>query len=541
MKGISIRSKLWMLVVFPLLCMSLLCALSLWVMSMMNQSAHQVNEDEVQQISEIKQISDFYAVNVVDAVNKANVGILTREEALKSVSEAQQKATTAWQHYMGQPMSGPEQKMAVAAQQLLTNANDIIDRVKPEITSQAPLAQVVHQVYGSVDPLTNQLSQLVELQLKYANQHVQALENMSVNFSVLFMVITGATLIFLALLGTWIFRGISQPLAVLRSTLFKLQHDQDLTITVPIIREDELGQVARALNDMVGHFRHLIGQMDDVAEQLSSGADSLNELGLNSAEKMAEQRSETDQNAAAMNEMSATVNEIAQNTSSAAVAARQAEDKAEEGQVVVKETIDNMALLSDQLQGTSKVLQNLAVESNNINQVMGVIRAIAEQTNLLALNAAIEAARAGEQGRGFAVVADEVRVLAQRTQSSTGEIENTVNRLQQNTKLAVESMGKGLSEVEKTNSLMLTCGVSLGEIVRAVDALNGLNAQVAAAAEEQSKVTEEMTRSMVNIADIAVYTSTSAADVSKKCKSLDEMAQSMKAQINQFKWRAKVA
>ncbi|MFQ1947571.1 methyl-accepting chemotaxis protein [Aeromonas veronii] len=239
--------------------------------------------------------------------------------------------------------------------------------------------------------------------------------------------------------------------------------------------------------------------------------------------------------------MSATVNEIAQNTNSAAIAARQAENKAEEGQAVVKETIGNMALLSGQLQNTSTVLQNLAIESNNITQVMGVIRSIAEQTNLLALNAAIEAARAGEQGRGFAVVADEVRVLAQRTQNSTGEIQNTVNRLQQNATMAVDSMNIGLSEVEKTNTLMLTCGVSLEEIVSAVDDLNNLNVQVAAAAEEQSKVTEEMTRSMVNIADIAVHTSDSAAHVSAKCQRLDEMAKSMRTQINHFKWRSHAA
>ncbi|WP_166740684.1 methyl-accepting chemotaxis protein [Aeromonas veronii] len=201
----------------------------------------------------------------------------------------------------------------------------------------------------------------------------------------------------------------------------------------------------------------------------------------------------------------------------------------------------NMALLSGQLQNTSTVLQNLAIESNNITQVMGVIRSIAEQTNLLALNAAIEAARAGEQGRGFAVVADEVRVLAQRTQNSTGEIQNTVNRLQQNATMAVDSMNIGLSEVEKTNTLMLTCGVSLEEIVSAVDDLNNLNVQVAAAAEEQSKVTEEMTRSMVNIADIAVHTSDSAAHVSAKCQRLDEMAKSMRTQINHFKWRSHAA
>ncbi|MEH8260775.1 methyl-accepting chemotaxis protein [Aeromonas veronii] len=541
MKGISVRSKLLMLVVVPLFCMILLCTLSLWGMRLMNQAAHKVNEEEVQQLSELKLISDLYAVSVVDALNKAHVGLITREEAKRSVTEAQLKAATEWNHYRAQKMSAEEQAIAESAQVLMNKADITLDGIKSDLSSKAPLDKAIHQLYSTVDPFNEELGKLVELQLRFADEHVGTLESLAVDFSFAFLSITGIALFALSVLGIWIFRGISQPLTALRGALYKLQHEQDLTVTVPVIREDELGQVARALNDMVSHFRRLIGEMDDVAEQLSTGADALNELGLTSAEQMAQQRLETDQSAAAMNEMSATVNEIAQNTNSAAIAARQAENKAEEGQAVVKETIGNMALLSGQLQNTSTVLQNLAIESNNITQVMGVIRSIAEQTNLLALNAAIEAARAGEQGRGFAVVADEVRVLAQRTQNSTGEIQNTVNRLQQNATMAVDSMNIGLSEVEKTNTLMLTCGISLEEIVSAVDDLNNLNVQVAAAAEEQSKVTEEMTRSMVNIADIAVHTSDSAAHVSAKCQRLDEMAKSMRTQINHFKWRSHAA
>ncbi|WP_323066411.1 methyl-accepting chemotaxis protein [Aeromonas jandaei] len=537
MKGMSIRSKLWMLVVFPLICITMLSVLAVLGMSSMNQATSKVNTESVQQIAVLNNISALYAVNVIDAVNKAHVGLMRRQEALSSATEAQLDAASAWGRYMNQPMSDEEHALAASTQTLIDSVNQTLEVVKEELAQTESLEGAVHRLYGKVDPLSAGLGKLIEFQLKSSDENVGYLEALYSRYSSILIVISIIALLSLSLMGGWIFKGISEPLTILRLTLSKLQKEQDLTVAVPIIRNDEFGIVAHALNDMVSYFRKLIGEMYEVAEELSTGAEELNNLGLNSLEKISQQRLETDQSVTAMNEMSATVNEIAQNTNHAAISARQAENKAEDGQVVVKETIENMAQLSEQLQDTSKTLQNLANESENINQVMGVIRAIAEQTNLLALNAAIEAARAGEQGRGFAVVADEVRVLAQRTQNSTGEIENTVNRLQHNANQAVESMNKGMYEVVRTNELMLTCGKSLGEIVRSVNELNSLNTQVAAAAEEQSKVTEEISRSIVNISDVAVHTSDSANHVSKKCQNLDGMAKLMKSQVSHFKWR----
>lgn len=537
MKGISIRSKLWMLVLFPLICITILSVLAVFGMRSMNQATSKVNTESVQQIAVLNNISALYAVNVIDAVNKAHVGLMLRQEALRSATEAQSDAASAWARYMNQPMSDEEYSLAEATQTLIDSVNQTLEIVKEELTQTESLEGAVHKLYGKVDPLSAGLGKLIEFQLKSSDENVGYLETLYSRYSSILIVISLVTLLTFTVMGLWIFQCISEPLTILRVTLSKLQREQDLTLVVPIIRKDEFGMVAHALNDMVSYFRKLIGEMHEVAEELSKGAEELNKLGLNSLERISQQHIETDQSVTAINEMSVTVNEIARNTSHAAIAASQAEKKAEDGQVVVKETIDNMALLSEKLKDTSKTLQNLANESENINQVMGVIRAIAEQTNLLALNAAIEAARAGEQGRGFAVVADEVRVLAQRTQNSTGEIENTVNRLQHNANQAVDSMDKGMHEVVRTNELMLTCGKSLGEIVSSVNELNGLNTQVAAAAEEQSKVTEEISRSMVNISDVALHTSDSATHVSKKCQSLDEMAKLMKSQVSQFKWR----
>lgn len=170
MKGISVRSKLLMLVVVPLFCMILLCTLSLWGMRLMNQAAHQVNEEEVQQLSELKLISDLYAVSVVDAINKAHVGLITREEAKRSVTEAQLKAATEWKRYMAQKMSAEERAIAESAQVLMNKADITLDGIKSDLSSKAPLDKAIHQLYSTVDPFNEELGKLVELQLRFADR-----------------------------------------------------------------------------------------------------------------------------------------------------------------------------------------------------------------------------------------------------------------------------------------------------------------------------------------------------------------------------------
>jgi methyl-accepting chemotaxis protein len=537
MKMMSIRTRLWILVACPLTAMLILSLIAVLGVHSMSQTTDNVNEKNVQRIAVLNNISALYAVNIIDAVNKAHVGLITREEALRSVSDAQVNAAAQWSKYLRHPMSSVEHSFSASVKELMKSVDDVLSDIKIELsTNNSSLESAVHRLYGKVDPLSNAIAKIVDYQLRTSDKHVLYLHDLSTELMSVLLAISSLTFVSFSLMGWWISSGIITPLSNLRVALSRLRKEQDLTVVVPITREDEIGLVANDLNEMVSYFKKLIKDMHGIAENLSTGADELNALGMITAKKMALQCLETEQNAAAMNEMSATVNEIAKNTNDAAIAARHAETKAEDGQLRVKDTIRHMCLLSNKLSETSKVLQSLATESENINQVMGVIRSIAEQTNLLALNAAIEAARAGEQGRGFAVVADEVRVLAQRTQKSTGEIEATVNRLQSNTNLAVESMEQGISEVERTNTLILNCGSSLANIVRAIEELNSLNVQVASAAEEQSKVTAEMNRSMVNISDIVAHTSESTRDVSLKYQSLDNMAKLIKKQVEHFKW-----
>ncbi|MGL5774491.1 MAG: methyl-accepting chemotaxis protein, partial [Aeromonas veronii] len=202
---------------------------------------------------------------------------------------------------------------------------------------------------------------------------------------------------------------------------------------------------------------------------------------------------------------------------------------------IVADAIQCMSGLSSQIQNTAAMITQLADDSRDIGSVMDAIRGIAEQTNLLALNAAIEAARAGDQGRGFAVVADEVRTLAQRTQRSTEEIGKTIIKLQQGATQAASSMELGLDQVEQSNRTVLACGQALGEIVSSVNVINEMNTQIATAAEEQSKVAEDISRNVVNIAHIASESTQAASQLNQSCHELEQLSNDLKAKVGQFR------
>ncbi len=236
-----------------------------------------------------------------------------------------------------------------------------------------------------------------------------------------------------------------------------------------------------------------------------------------------------------MNEMTATVSEVAQSTTAAADSAHSADASAANGDSIVQESIASMVALSAQIQGTAQVITHLANESQNIGRVLDVIKGIAEQTNLLALNAAIEAARAGEQGRGFAVVADEVRTLASRTHSSTQEIESMIATLQTGVQEAVTAMEQGITQVEQANSKANMAGEALKEIVVSVDSIAQLNTHIATAAEEQSSVAEDINRSIMAISDITQQSVQAANELTESVGNLSHLAENMRAEVARFR------
>ena len=332
--------------------------------------------------------------------------------------------------------------------------------------------------------------------------------------------------------------AISRMIVVpLRQTVQLAQRvaDGDLTQSQTVTRHDELGQLQHAMYEMTQSLRTLIGRIGGSVGQIATSAEQLSAVTAQTSIGVQKQRVETEQVATAMHEMAATVQEVAQNAEQASMAARQADQQARQGDRVVQEAIGQIGSLSGEVEHSAHAIEELNTESGRIGAVLEVIRAVAEQTNLLALNAAIEAARAGEQGRGFAVVADEVRALARRTHDSTEEIESLIGNLQRVAQKAVEQMQTSRDLTQRTVDLAGEAGTALGRITESVSTIEQMNQQIAAAAEQQSAVAEEISESVTRVRDIGEQSASGSEQTASASAELARLGVELQGLVARFR------
>lgn len=346
-----------------------------------------------------------------------------------------------------------------------------------------------------------------------------------------------ATVLALAfgLLAAW---AITRQIVIPLSQTLKLAERVaagDLTQNLISERQDELGQLQRAMQSMTLGLRELIGGISNGVTQIASAAEELSAVTEQTRAGVNSQKVETDQVATAMNEMTATVQEVARNAEEASEAAVAADQQAREGDKVVGEAIAQIERLAKEVGNSTEAMADLKRESDKIGSVLDVIKSVAQQTNLLALNAAIEAARAGEAGRGFAVVADEVRSLAQRTQKSTEEIEELIVGLQTGTQQVATIMDNSRNLTDSSVELTRRAGGSLESITRTVSAIQSMNQQIAAAAEQQSAVAEEINRSVLNVRDVSEQTSASSEETAASSVELARLGTHLQTLVGRFK------
>jgi methyl-accepting chemotaxis protein len=370
----------------------------------------------------------------------------------------------------------------------ITNFGDKLNEYTGLLADEAKVSQ---QLAASAKTVVQQVNHAYDVEDESVSSELQANTLRIIGSSVLALLV--------GLIAAWVItRLIVAPLRSVIATAQRIASG-DLSGNVPVNRRDEIGQLMSAMQQMGAGLSGIVSGLQAGIEQLATSAHSLSAVTEQTNLEVSSQKEETEQVATAMNQMTATVHDVARNAEEAAQAAQTADVKVDSGQRVVRQSMARIEELAASANSASDSIENLSAEIQNIGKVLSVIKSVAEQTNLLALNAAIEAARAGEQGRGFAVVADEVRALAKRTQQSTEEIERLVTRLQTGAQASVVQIQSSGELVKLAVSDALQTESALGSIAAAVSLIQQMNQQIAAAAEEQSSVAEEINRSVTSI------------------------------------------
>ncbi|MCV4340175.1 methyl-accepting chemotaxis protein [Pseudomonas capsici] len=390
-----------------------------------------------------------------------------------------------------------------------------------------------NEMLSNSDQMNVVLGKLVDINTEQLNDtKKQAAQEYASAFNLVIGLLITATL--LTILFAWLLtKSITRPISAALHAAETIA-EGNLTRPIEVDGSDEAGRLLLAMQTMQGKLRDTLQRISGSATQLASAAEELNAVTDESARGLAQQNNEIEQAATAVNEMTSAVEEVARNATSTSEASKSATSSAGDGRDLVVETVNAIERMSGDVQSTAELISNLAEESRDIGKVLDVIRGLADQTNLLALNAAIEAARAGEAGRGFAVVADEVRALAHRTQQSTSEIERMIGSIQGGTEQAVNSMRNSTERAESTLSIAKGAGLALETIHSAVEEINERNLVIASAAEEQAQVAREVDRNLVNIRDLSAQSTTGANQTTAASNELSRLAVDLNSMVSRF-------
>lgn len=417
-------------------------------------------------------------------------------------------------------------------------ATDVINTAR--LSDDASRALATEKSYGAASKafqhLRDYIDELQEKRLVEVDEYTKQIDHdLDASARQLFAIVAIATLVsllaafFLPLLVANQVRGISDRIQNIA------EGDGDLTIRVPVTTNDELGELSAHVNVFMEKLQRIIASVLQNTNEVSKAAESLLSVSSSSQKAADDQCHAITMVVTAVNELTMAIQEVARNTSSTAQNTKDATEITELGQERIRIAVEHVKGLAARIHETAEFMSKLEGEAKNVTSVIDVIRGVAEQTNLLALNAAIEAARAGEQGRGFAVVADEVRTLASRTQQSTGDIQGMLSQLQSGVQHAVAAMGNSEILTNDAVTSASDAGSSLAGINSAVREIADMTTQIATAAEEQSSVTSEIDRNLVQINSLAMNTAEGASKTAQESQRLNQLSIQLRQLVGQFK------
>jgi len=536
--NLTIRIRLALLVIAPLLVLIAVILIATINAQRINDSVEHLFLDRMKPISQLKIVSDSYAVTMVDSLHKYRAGLFDEKRLNQEFENALRQGNEAWKEYQATQLTDRERALVGEADDALVNVREVsqafIRAVNDGTLRTMDTQRFNTTLYEAFDPLGAKLSGLIDLQLS-EGQALYTASNLQYQAVVkTFWIIGGVSLVGLLLAAVVISLSIIRPLSGLRSVITTVQATSNLTLRANGVGRDEVAETARAFNSLIEHQRALIVDLSATATQLSGASEEMSAISAQVSHTAALQGDQTHMVAAAVHEMSMAVQEVANNALSTANSASDANRQAQEGGALVQASVNSVQGVSVSVAQAAEVIDSLHAQSGEISKVLSVIQSIAAQTNLLALNAAIEAARAGEAGRGFAVVADEVRGLASNTQTATESIRGMIDALQSGARAAVAVMQDSREHVEDSVQRASDAGHALVSITSAVEGIASGNEQISTATEEQTTVANEISQNVNQLNSSIAEVVNGAQQSLIASRELAQMAGRLHQQTQQF-------
>ncbi|MDH1977315.1 methyl-accepting chemotaxis protein [Pseudomonas nicosulfuronedens] len=510
---------------------------SLYKLSTLRAASEEIDSNWLLSINHMNQLSgDIARIRLESMRLLVNHDSATRQHSLELIAEARQDKDKVLADYRRLILSAEEQQHTDELRQALDGYLGYVDQLLEKVR-QDDNEGALHILNGNIAQqgaeLNKRLTALIDLNRNgaaaAADRAVEQYQSGRLVVGAILLLSIGLTLLLAWQLTRSIVVPLNQAVRVARTIA-----SGDLSQRFTVEGRDEPAQLLNALSDMQNSLRETIRGIGNSASQLASAAEEMHSVMEESSRALQQQSDQIEMAATAVNQMTSAVEEVASNAASTSAASREAIDAARSGSERVDETSSAIGTLAGEVGQASQQAEVLANQAQDIGKVLEVIRSVAEQTNLLALNAAIEAARAGEAGRGFAVVADEVRSLAQRTQSSTREIEELVSAIQNGSDRTVAALLSSTAHAERTVSRTGEAGASLVVILERMSLINERNLVIASATEEQAQVAREVDRNLLNIRDLATQTSAGATQTSAASQELSRLAVDLNGMVARF-------
>ena len=504
-------------------------------------SANEISKmsDEVVKASDRKELSEAIEIGI----EKQSTGIwgflLAGNEDLLKHDEEGKKEVQESMDQLGKMQVTTEGKKLFAeiqgkSAEFRTFADQEIQLRRAGKGKEAEALAFGPQVSGVRNELRKAMADFVALEDNLKDNAIAAQNKVEDKTRMLALSLSCAGLVIGIVVAILMARSIAGAIACMLQLIQEIAAKNLAVEDMEVTSEDEIGCAAHALNEMKNNLRGMIQSIAQTAEHVASASEEISSSAAQQAQGAETQKDQATQVATAMQEMSSTVAMVSENSNHAAEASRKAAETARHGGTIVEETLSKMRAIAEAVSGTAKKVEELGKSSDQIGRIIGVIDDIADQTNLLALNAAIEAARAGEQGRGFAVVADEVRKLAERTTGATKEIAQMIKNIQEETRVAVTAMESGTKQVEEGVTSTAQAGDSLKEIIRMAEQVGEMITHIATAATQQSSTSEQVNQSMDQIARLVTESADGAHQSAKACQDLSGLALELQKMVSNF-------